>query len=114
MSKTPRPPSFTEIQEQIGDRIRQVRELYGIEQAELARALEVDPSTLNKIEKGKRAPSVFNIISLASRLRVSTDFLLRGQLVPQIDEEVALQLAARFPNLVPPIRKVRGKDMDLP
>jgi transcriptional regulator with XRE-family HTH domain len=92
MSKTPRPPSFTEIQEQIGDRIRQVRELYGIEQAELARALEVDPSTLNKIEKGKRAPSVFNIISLASRLRVSTDFLLRGSWCPRLTKKLPFSL----------------------
>jgi transcriptional regulator with XRE-family HTH domain len=113
MSKTPRPPSFTEIQAEIGARVRQVRELYGLGQAELAAALEVDPSTLNKIEKGSRPPSVFNIISLANRLRVSTDFLLRGQLVGQMDQEVALQLAALNPDWVPPIgkdsRKGRGR-----
>ncbi|HET6610149.1 MAG TPA: helix-turn-helix transcriptional regulator [Rhodopila sp.] len=108
MSRTARPPAYSDIQAEIGARIRQVREIYEIDQAELARALEIDASTLNKIEKGTRSPSIFNIISLANRLRVSADFLLRGQLVARMDEELALHLAAKHPNLAPPIR--RGKD----
>lgn len=76
------------------------RELVFPNQSECARLLGVDASTLNKIEKGDRAPSVFLIISLSNRLRVSTDFLLKGVLNGRTDEEMALRLAALHPELV--------------
>ena len=82
-------------------------------QTELAEALGMDQSTLNKIENGKRPPSVFNIIALANRLRISTDYLLRGQLIPQMDQEISLQIAVQRPEAVPPIRRARNRDTDL-
>lgn len=69
-------------------------------QSECARLLGVDASTLNKIEKGDRAPNVFLIAALSNRLRVSTDFLLKGVLNGRTDEELALRLAALHPELV--------------
>ncbi|WP_231865367.1 helix-turn-helix domain-containing protein [Gluconobacter albidus] len=69
-------------------------------QSECARLLGVDASTLNKIERGDRAPSVFLIAALSNRLRVSTDFLLKGVLNGRTDEELALRLAALHPGLV--------------
>ena len=114
MSKTARDPALSEVQKQVGSRIRRVRELYDIAQADLAKALLMDGSTLNKIEKGSRPPNVFNVISLANRLRVSTDYILRGQLIGRMDEQVALQLAAKYPELVPPMSREQGKDKGMP
>lgn len=81
-------------------RISWARELVMPNQSECARLLGVDASTLNKIEKGDRAPSVFLIAALSNRLRVSTDFLLKGVLNGRTDEELALRLAALHPELV--------------
>ncbi|WP_256887515.1 helix-turn-helix domain-containing protein [Acidomonas methanolica] len=100
MAKHKRPDSLATIQRAIGTRIAWARELVIPNQSECARLLGVDASTLNKIEKGDRAPSVFLIAALSNRLRVSTDFLLKGVLNGRTDEELALRLAALHPELV--------------
>lgn len=100
MAKNKRPDSLAIVQRAIGTRITWARELVFPNQSECARLLGVDASTLNKIEKGDRAPSVFLIMSLSNRLRVSTDFLLKGVLNGRTDGEMALRLAALHPELV--------------
>lgn len=100
MSKTARPQAYSEIQKGIGQRIAWVRELVEPNRSEAARMIGTDPSTLTKIENGERAASIFNVIELANRFRVSADFLLRGKLVSETDHELALLLAARHPELV--------------
>lgn len=100
MAKHKRPDSLAAVQRAIGTRIAWARELVMPNQSECARLLGIDASTLNKIEKGDRAPSVFLIAALSNRLRVSTDFLLKGILNGRTDEELALRLAALHPELV--------------
>ena len=110
MSRQARPEGVTLIQAGVGQRIRWVRELLIPNRSEAARLLGIDPSTLAKIESGDRAPSIFNVIEIANRFRVSTDFLLRGLLIAQTDHELALTLAARHPELVLP-RDYTDRDM---
>ena len=100
MAKHKRPDTLNTLQRAIGTRIAWARELVIPNQSECARLLGVDASTLNKIERGDRAPSVFLIAALSNRLRVSTDFLLKGVLNGRTDEELALRLAALHPELV--------------
>lgn len=102
MSKQSRPAAYTAVQKQVGERIRLVREQIIPNQREAAEVLGVDPSTLNKWEAGTRPPSIFNVIEMANRFRVSTDFLLRDLLIAKTDEELALRLAALRPSAVPP------------
>ncbi|QDH16797.1 helix-turn-helix domain-containing protein [Swingsia samuiensis] len=100
MAKYKRSTSLHVLQRAIGTRIAWARELVIPNQSECARLLGVDASTLNKIERGDRAPSIFLITALSNRLRVSTDFLLKGVLNGRTDEELALRLAALHPELV--------------
>nr|WP_294915924.1 helix-turn-helix transcriptional regulator [uncultured Neokomagataea sp.] len=100
MAKQKRSDSLTVLQRAIGQRIAWARELVIPNQSECARLLGIDASTLNKIERGDRAPNVFLIAALSNRLRVSTDFLLKGVLNGRTDEELALRLAALHPELV--------------
>lgn len=104
MAKTSRPEAYSEIQAGVGERIRWVREKLIPNRSEAARVMGIDPSTLTKIEDGSRAPSIFNVIEIANRFRVSTDFLLRGLLVAKTDYELALVLAAEHPELAPQVR----------
>ena len=118
MSKTARPEAYTAIQKDIGERIGWVRELIEPNRYEAARTLGLDPSTLAKIESGDRAASIFNIISIANRYRVTADFLLRGVMSARMDEELALKLAALHPELVLPelgkaARTGTGQDADI-
>jgi transcriptional regulator with XRE-family HTH domain len=65
--------------ESVGARIRRLRRTTtDLNQAELARAIKIDPATLNQIEKEKRQPSADTISKLAERLGVSRDYLMDG------------------------------------
>jgi transcriptional regulator with XRE-family HTH domain len=103
MSRKRRPAAYSFIQEQIGARIEWARELVYANRSEFARLLGVDASTIKKIETGERPPSVFNVIEIAHRLRVSTEYILRGSLVG-VDPELAALLVARHPELLAPPR----------
>lgn len=100
MSRVSRPQSYTAVQKEIGKRIQWVREMAEPNRAEFARIMGVDKSTLAKIEAGERAPSVFNVLDLAHRLRVSTDYILTGSL-RGVDGEMAALLAHAHPDLLP-------------
>jgi len=100
MSRTARPSSVSEIQAAIGERILWARELVEPNRSAMARAMRVDRTTLQKIEDGSRAPSVFNVLDLAEKLRVSTDYILRGSM-QGVDGELAAMLVARHPELAP-------------
>jgi transcriptional regulator with XRE-family HTH domain len=88
------------IQIEIGARIKWARELVEPNRAEFARLMRVDRTTLQKIEDGDRAPSIFNILEIAHRLRVPTDYLLRGTLTG-VDGELAALLVTEHPELDP-------------
>ena len=100
MAKDKRPDAYSAVQIKIGDRIKWARELVEPNRSEFARLLGVDRSTLQKIEDGDRPPSVFNVIDLAHRLRVTPDYVLRGSL-RGVDGELAGMLVARHPELGP-------------
>lgn len=60
----------------IAERIKALREVKGITQAELAKKLGVTRSSVNAWELGISVPSTQYIVELAELLGVSTDFLL--------------------------------------
>lgn len=116
MSRTARPEAYSSAQIHIGRRIKQVREFGGDSKAKASRTLGVDPSTFAKIEDGTRAASIFFVIEIANRYRVTTDYLLRGLPNAETDPEMACKIQeageaalARESRLK---RKASGKDTD--
>lgn len=99
MAKVKRPSAVSDIQKAVGARIRWARELVEPNRAEFARLMRVDRSTLAKIEDGSRPPSVFNVMDISHRLRVSADYILHGSLVG-VDAELAAELVRRHPELL--------------
>ncbi|MBR0288404.1 MAG: helix-turn-helix transcriptional regulator [Selenomonadaceae bacterium] len=59
-----------------GERITRLRESRDVLQKELAKAIDVDPVVLNRIEKGKRSARGEEIKAIADYFNVSTDYLL--------------------------------------
>ena len=98
MAKEKRPDAYSDVQAKIGERIKWARELVEPNRAAFARAMGVDRSTLQKIEDGTRAPSVFNVLDIAHKLRVTPDYILKGTL-KGVDGELAAALAVRHPEL---------------
>ena len=86
------------MQKEMGNRIRWARQLVEPNRAAFARVLDVDRTTLHKIEDGARAPSVFLVAELSWRLRVPTDYIIHGTL-RGVDGEMAAQLLEAHPEL---------------
>lgn len=62
----------------LGANLRDIREVMGMEQQELARSTGVSSSTISLIESGKRDPSLKVLIQIRRALNVSWAGLLRG------------------------------------
>ena len=108
MPREKRPDSYAAIQIEIGRRIRWARELVEPNRAAFARLMGVDTSTLTKIEDGSRAASIFNILDIAHRLRVTPDYILWGSL-RGIDGELAALLVKEHPELLERSRKATAR-----
>jgi transcriptional regulator with XRE-family HTH domain len=88
-----------------GARIAALRSRFGWSQAELARRVNISPSTVGMYEQGRREPSLEVIITLSRVLGVSVDFLLTGNsLCPRdwralaaIDPQTEIQRPASDP-----------------
>lgn len=76
----------------IGSRIAALRKHANMSQAELARALQVSPSTVGMYEQGRREPSAATLVTLARIFQVSTDYLLTGR-PACFDDETILKKA---------------------
>jgi DNA-binding XRE family transcriptional regulator len=113
MARYRRPNSVTEIQRQVGLHIRWARECVEPNRAAFARLMGVDRSTLHKIEDGSRPPSIFNVLEIAHRLRVTCDYILTGSL-RGVDGELAALLVSQHPELAPNTGKAKAADTSPP
>lgn len=76
MARQPRDEATRYAQIAIGQRVAQARLDAGLSQTQLARRLGIHQSTINKIEAGRRAPSVFFVIEISRVCSVATDEVL--------------------------------------
>jgi transcriptional regulator with XRE-family HTH domain len=66
--------------ETIGQRIRRLRLSAGFRfQKDFAKAIGIDPASLNQIEQGYRVPKLQNVEKMATALGVSRDLILDGE-----------------------------------
>lgn len=76
----------------LGNRIRELREQYEINQQDLARYLKVAKSTLSQYETGSRVPNDDIKKAIAKKFNVSVDYLLGLTDIPYtIDDYIAKQ-----------------------
>ena len=89
------PPHFLyTLRHTIGRRrleeLRRIREEVGLSQTQLARESGVDRATINKIEQGKRSPSIATLESLSRTLGVEiADFFPKAQSPLPLEESAA-------------------------
>ena len=72
----------------IGERIKQAREVLAISQAELARKTKLTPAAISQFESGEREPSYESLKRLASSLDVSMDYLADKEMAVPSDAQV--------------------------
>lgn len=66
------------MRREVGQRLRVVREVYGMNQAEFGRRAHLAPNTYNMIELGSKLPSVFVAIALCDAHGLTLDYIYRG------------------------------------
>jgi SOS-response transcriptional repressor LexA len=64
---------------EIKDRIKSSRKLVGLNQSELARAIETSPQTVQQWEAGKTSPKGDNLLKLSYALKVTPEWLQTGK-----------------------------------
>ena len=69
----------------LGPRLRAIRRSRGLSLRELARRLELSPSSISQIETGKMQPSVRTLYALVSEFGVTVDEVLFDQAPPSQD-----------------------------
>lgn len=62
----------------IGDRIKQVRECFGLTQEEFGERIELGRSHISLLESGKRSPSDLSISNICRVYGVNRDWLVKG------------------------------------
>lgn len=72
----------------IGNRIKLLREELGLKQDELAKELNISPSSIGMYETNKREPNNEITIKLADFFGVSTDYLLGKSDIRKPDAEI--------------------------
>lgn len=63
----------------VADRIKERRLGLGITQTQLAKNAKLTPAAISQFESGSRKPSFDALSKLAKALRVTTDYLLKGE-----------------------------------
>lgn len=101
VSSKSRPEAYSIIAKDVGKRIRWARELVEPNRAAFARLMDVDRSTVRDMESGRRPPSIFAVLELSHRLRVTPNYLLLGNL-RDVDGELAARLVRLHPELLAP------------
>jgi transcriptional regulator with XRE-family HTH domain len=74
---------------ELGPRLRAARLRTGLSLRELARRVDLSPSSISQIETGKMQPSVRTLYALASEYRVTVDEVLFDDAPPSPDEASA-------------------------
>lgn len=80
-------------------RLQMLATVAELTQSEIARAVRVDQSTVNKWFAGTRLPSIYQMSLLADEYGASLDFIYRGSLLG-VRLDLAVKLAATYPELV--------------
>ena len=73
------------------ERLKELRLKRGLTQAEVARHLKVDRTTLTKYETGEREPDLKSLTILSDYFNVTTDYLLGKSEIPTLDPDVLLK-----------------------
>ena len=72
--------------------LRNIREIYGITQDEIAKAINVNRATISNWENEKSYPDIHSLLLLSSLFNVSLDQLIKGD-IEKMKEIIAEQLS---------------------
>lgn len=93
--------------EEIGYRIKKCRKAQKITQEKLAEIVDVSPHYIYEIERGSKSMSLYILTEIARALSVSTDYLLLGGRIEDLEYQDHLDMVLK--NLPPNKRDAIAK-----
>lgn len=90
----------------IGNNVRRCRIERGLTQEELSNLVDVDTSTITRIEGGTRMMSIYHLCSMAEALQVSCDAILRPEDHSSAIANIRAKLAGQTPESLAHIERV--------
>ena len=69
----------------LGRKIRQLRNMHHLSQANLAEMIDVSTNYIGQIERGDRKPSIETLVLLCNTLNTSMDYMLSDSLISSDD-----------------------------
>src|SRR2546427_9970522 len=99
MKEEPVTPNTPDASSDLGPRLRAIRLRQGVGLRELARRLDLSPSSISQIETGKMQPSVRTLYAFAEELGVTVDEVLfaSGPVAPTEQPSAGVESAAPSP-----------------
>jgi len=82
----------------IGNRIRKQREFLGYTRDRLAELIDVTPIFCRDIEIGSKGMSIQTLFKISQALKVSTDYILNGEVFEENQEPLQLMLNSCSPD----------------
>ena len=82
--------------EEIGNRIKKLRECRNFTREELAEKAEISSKFLYEVEKGRKGLSADTLLKLSRTLSCSCDYILTGENFVRENDEQLAQLLQRF------------------
>ncbi len=84
------------VHEEIGNRIKMIRESRNFTREELADKAEISSKFLYEVEKGRKGLSADTLLKISRTLSCSCDYILTGKTFEKEDDEQLLQMLQRF------------------
>lgn len=97
---TGKKPKSTELRALIARRLRAARMAYNPNGAEVARALDMDPRSLTKYEKGRLYPDEAFVVAFCQLTECPADWLYLGRITREMPPDMAARIAFSDPDLV--------------
>lgn len=82
--------------EEIGNRIKTLRESRGFTREELAEKAEISSKFLYEVEKGRKGLSADTLLKISRTLSCSCDYILTGETFEREEDGQLMQLLQRF------------------
>ena len=84
------------VHEEIGNRIKMIRESRNFTREELADKAEISSKFLYEVEKGRKGLSADTLLKISRTLSCSCDYILTGKTFEKEEDEQLLQMLQRF------------------
>lgn len=100
------------MEDMIGQRIKQRRKELKLTQIQMRELTGISNGNLSELENGNKLPSANALIALSKALRVSVDWILKGEYLEGDNQDVLFELSNQEESFLNCFRQLDPEDQD--